>query len=198
VPPWWAPTRRNLGAASLITLAAPSDSESRAHHGLGSTQQSRWPSSLLHRKGYLQGSEIPAVILPSRLVAIKIVTLSPRRLETREQPAGGPLRARGPDSIWCLSHNNTGMTDSSMYCSQLCGVALPGSSAIACSSTAISLRAQNLMPALASVRFPIRTRAGPMLKKIGGPSQLSKKPLFPEIAVRAYCFDALSGSDWQK
>jgi hypothetical protein len=51
------------------------DCASSAPSQHGSTQQ--WP--LLHRKDYLQGSEIPAVISPSRLVPI-----SPRRLA--EQP----------------------------------------------------------------------------------------------------------------
>jgi hypothetical protein len=67
-------------------------SSAPSHHG--STQQ--WP--LLHRKDYLQGTEIPTAISPSRLVPIKIVTLSPRRLAEQplrlshdtESPAQGP------------------------------------------------------------------------------------------------------------
>ena len=74
-------------------------SSAPSHHG--STQQ--WP--LLHRKDYLQGSEIPAVISPSRLVPIiatgpepmatarlgQMVTVSPRRLA--EQPLRWPMAA---------------------------------------------------------------------------------------------------------
>ena len=81
-------------------------SSAPSHHG--STQQ----CPLLHRKDYLQGSEIPAVISPSRLVPIiatspepmatarlgQMVTLSPRRLAEQplrlshntESPAQGP------------------------------------------------------------------------------------------------------------
>jgi hypothetical protein len=77
---------------SLEKLHLDCASSAPSHHG--STQL--WP--LLHRKDYLQGSEIPAIISPSRLMPIistspepmvtarlgQVVTLSPRRLA--EQP----------------------------------------------------------------------------------------------------------------
>jgi hypothetical protein len=55
-----------------LDCASPAPS----HHG--STHQ--WP--LLHRKDYLQGSEIPGVISPSRLVPIIIAATSPEPMAT--------------------------------------------------------------------------------------------------------------------
>ena len=91
-------------------------SSAPSHHG--STPQ--WP--LLHRKDYLQGSEIPTFISPSRLVPIIIatspepmatpmVTLSPRRL------AEQPLR---------LSHNRNAGTGTQCSRSQAARAAAGG------------------------------------------------------------------------
>jgi hypothetical protein len=111
-------------------------SSAPAHHG--STQQ--WP--LLHRKDYLQGSEIRAVISQSRLVPIiatspepmatarlgQMVTLGPRRLAEQPlrsvaaslaaaRPGGGgprpPRRRRRPGRL------NLRLSAGPLHCPQL-------------------------------------------------------------------------------